>query len=78
MRAMPALTNAFLVAMTGYESDEYRKRARDAGFNKYMIKPVDVDLLRGVEDWEQNRRVVPTKRQAKVTRLSSRLTKRRT
>jgi len=46
LRAMPALAGAFLVAMSGYGSDEDRAEARDAGFDEYLIKPLDLDFLR--------------------------------
>jgi signal transduction histidine kinase len=46
LRAMPALAGAFLVAMSGYGSDEDRAEARDAGFDEYLIKPLNLDLLR--------------------------------
>ena len=46
LRAMPALAGAFLVAMSGYGSDEDRARAREAGFDEYLVKPVNLDLLR--------------------------------
>jgi CheY-like chemotaxis protein len=46
LRAMPALADAFLVAMSGYGSDEDRAQARLAGFDEYMVKPVDLDRLR--------------------------------
>jgi len=46
LRAMPALAGAFLVAMSGYGSDEDRAEAREAGFDDYLIKPLDLDLLR--------------------------------
>ena len=46
LRAMPALAGAFLVAMTGYGSDEDRAHAKEAGFDEYLVKPVDLDLLR--------------------------------
>jgi signal transduction histidine kinase/CheY-like chemotaxis protein len=46
LRAMPALAGAFLVAMTGYGSDEDKTQARAAGFDEYLVKPVDVDRLR--------------------------------
>jgi CheY-like chemotaxis protein len=47
LRAMPASAGAFLVAMTGYGSDEDRAHAKEAGFDEYLVKPVDLDLLRG-------------------------------
>ena len=46
LRAMPALAGAFLVAMSGYGSDDDRATAREAGFDEYLIKPMDLDLLR--------------------------------
>jgi len=46
LRAMPALAGAFLVAMSGYGSPEDRAQAQAAGFDEYLVKPVDLDLLR--------------------------------
>jgi CheY-like chemotaxis protein len=46
LRAMPALAGAFLVAMTGYGSPEDLAHARAAGFDEYMVKPVDLNVLR--------------------------------
>jgi len=46
LRALPALAGAFIVGMSGYGSDEDRAHARDAGFDEYMVKPVNLDLLR--------------------------------
>jgi two-component system CheB/CheR fusion protein len=46
LRAIPALVDAFIVGMSGYGSGEDRARAREAGFDEYMVKPVDLDLLR--------------------------------
>ena len=53
IRAMPALAGAFIIAMSGYGRDEDRATARAAGFDEYMVKPVDLDLLR---DWLRGRR----------------------
>ena len=46
LRALPALAGAFIVGMSGYGSDEDRAHARDAGFDEYMVKPMNLDLLR--------------------------------
>jgi len=46
LRTIPALVDAFIVGMSGYGSDEDRAHAREAGFDEYMVKPVDLDLLR--------------------------------
>jgi DNA-binding response OmpR family regulator len=49
---MPALSGAFLVAMTGYGSDEDRAAGKNAGFDEYLVKPVDLDILR---EWLRSR-----------------------
>jgi signal transduction histidine kinase len=46
LRAMPALAGAFLAAMSGYGSPEDVAHARAAGFDEYLVKPADLDLLR--------------------------------
>jgi CheY-like chemotaxis protein len=43
---MPTQTTAFLVAITGYGGAEDRARAKLAGFDEYLVKPADLDLLR--------------------------------
>jgi len=48
LRAMPELDGAFLVAMTGYGSDEDRARAKQAGFDEHLVKPADLEVLRGL------------------------------
>jgi len=37
--------------MSGYGCEEDRAEAKRAGFDEYMVKPVDLDILR---DWLQN------------------------
>jgi CheY-like chemotaxis protein len=34
-----------MIALTGYGQDEDRQRARDAGFDHHLTKPVDIDHL---------------------------------
>ena len=46
LRAMPALKNAVLIAMTGYASPEDRVTATQAGFDAHLVKPVDLEFLR--------------------------------
>ena len=36
---------ARIIAITGYGQDADRKRARDAGFNAHLVKPVNLDAL---------------------------------
>ena len=44
-REDPAAANVVLVALTGYGSAEDRERARQAGFDHHMVKPVSPDTL---------------------------------
>lgn len=44
-RALQMAHRPTLIAVTGYGRPEDRQRAREAGFDGHLIKPVDVDLL---------------------------------
>lgn len=46
LRATPAMNGVVLIAMTGYGRDEDRAEARLAGFDEYLVKPVDLGQLR--------------------------------
>ncbi|MDI1314590.1 ATP-binding protein, partial [Prosthecobacter sp.] len=46
IRAMPGFANALLVAMSGYGSAEDLAEGKRAGFNEYLVKPVDLKKLR--------------------------------
>jgi len=37
-----------VVALTGYGQDEDRRRTREAGFDRHLVKPVNPDELREV------------------------------
>jgi CheY-like chemotaxis protein len=52
LRSMPELSGAFLVAMSGYGGHEALATAQSAGFDEYLIKPVDLELFR---TWLRNR-----------------------
>ena len=45
LRAMPALSQARLVALTGYGQADDRERAIAAGFDDHLVKPVDLLAL---------------------------------
>ena len=45
LRAMPGLAHVRLIAVTGYGSDDARAKARDAGFDEHLLKPVDFRTL---------------------------------
>ncbi len=46
LRTEPSYGRAVLVALTGYGSEEDRRRSLSAGFDHHMVKPVDFDSLR--------------------------------
>jgi PAS domain S-box-containing protein len=49
LRADPATRDAIqLVAITGYGQDTDREHAHDAGFDRHLVKPVDLEYLRTV------------------------------
>jgi CheY-like chemotaxis protein len=45
LRAMPVTRKALLIAVTGWATEEHADRARAAGFDKYLVKPLGVDTL---------------------------------
>jgi CheY-like chemotaxis protein len=56
IRTMPGMRHAFLVALTGYGTENDRKMASAAGFDEHLVKPADLELLR---EWLQTRVVEP-------------------
>ncbi|HVK68729.1 MAG TPA: ATP-binding protein [Polyangium sp.] len=48
LRADPATAQAYLIAQTGYGHAEDRRRAREAGFDLHMTKPIDPTELERV------------------------------
>lgn len=54
LRTMPRMAHAFVVAMTGYGSADDRRLAKEAGFDRHLVKPADLEILRGwLEDLDQ-------------------------
>jgi CheY-like chemotaxis protein len=45
LRRQEGCDSLMLVAMTGYGQEEDRRRAREAGFDHHLVKPVDPDVL---------------------------------
>ena len=45
MRELPGLRDIRLVAVTGYGRSEDRLRAREAGFDDHLVKPVEFSAL---------------------------------
>ncbi|WP_233233612.1 ATP-binding protein [Bordetella sp. LUAb4] len=48
IRAQPATSASLLVALSGYTSDAMQQRGRDAGFDRYLTKPADIEALEGM------------------------------
>lgn len=48
MRAEPWGRTALLVALTGWGQEQHRRRSIEAGFDRHMTKPADVETLRAV------------------------------
>lgn len=46
LRQQPALENLVLVAMTGWDQDEDRRRSREAGFDHHLVKPAEPEAVR--------------------------------
>ena len=54
LRTMPRMAHALVVAMTGYGSADDRRLAKEAGFDRHLVKPADLEILRGwLEDLGQ-------------------------
>ena len=45
IRSIPELWDVYLAAITGWGSEEDRRRSREAGFHCHMVKPVDIPAL---------------------------------
>ena len=47
-RLLPAGEKTLLVALTGYGRDSDKQRAREAGFDHHLTKPIEIDALKVV------------------------------
>ena len=48
IRAEPRLRGVRLIAQTGWGADEHRRRSKEAGFDRHLVKPVTSDALEDV------------------------------
>lgn len=48
LRADARLVSTVLVAVSGWGTEEVRRRARAAGFDYHLVKPVDLDSINGI------------------------------
>jgi PAS domain S-box-containing protein len=46
LRREPLLARAFLVALSGYGNESDKLRAQEAGFDRHVCKPIDLDAIR--------------------------------
>ena len=64
LRKEPGLEGLRLVALTGYGQDSDKQRAKEAGFDYHLVKPVSLEALQDLltslpaspqeVSWEQN------------------------
>jgi two-component system CheB/CheR fusion protein len=45
LRKIPAMANTFIIALSGYGSEQDRSRAFEAGFNYHLTKPIPTETL---------------------------------
>jgi CheY-like chemotaxis protein len=45
LRALPATATTILIAVTGWGQPRDRDRARDAGFDEHVVKPLEFERL---------------------------------
>ncbi len=56
VRGQPGMSEALLIALTGYGSEADRRQSRDAGFDHHLTKPTDPDALEQLlSDWQLSR-----------------------
>jgi len=53
LRALGATADTILVAVTGWGQPSDRQKAKEAGFDDYLVKPVEIDRIRALLDSKQ-------------------------
>jgi CheY-like chemotaxis protein len=48
LRRLPASARALLIAVTGYGQDSDRQQTLAAGFNRHLVKPLDLQQLSSI------------------------------
>src|SRR5262249_19891940 len=59
LREQAATANIYLVALTGYGSEEDRYRSLRAGFDVHLLKPVEWDDLHSILKHAASRKLLP-------------------
>jgi len=50
LRAMPETRDTYLIAMTGWGTDDVRARVEAGGFDRHLVKPLTADVLTNALD----------------------------
>jgi CheY-like chemotaxis protein len=45
LREIPELSGTLIVALTGWGGEQDRRRAQEAGFNHYLLKPIEASTI---------------------------------
>lgn len=48
LRGIPELKETKFIAVTGFGQEEYRNRSRKAGFDEYIVKPIEMETLQKI------------------------------
>lgn len=48
LRSMSSTRGTYLIALTGWDSEDIVERARSAGFDRHIVKPLSNDAMRAV------------------------------
>jgi PAS domain S-box-containing protein len=48
LRTMPELKGTRIIAITGWGQEEDRRKAREAGFDEHLVKPVNIEVVEAV------------------------------
>lgn len=62
LRAASGTRDSLLIAMTGWTTDDHASRARDAGFDAHLVKPISVEALLGALSGDLAKRPSPSVR----------------
>jgi CheY-like chemotaxis protein len=60
LRREPWITQVRLIAVSGYGQDDDRRRAREAGFDYHLVKPVQPETLLALLDSIRSERARPS------------------
>jgi DNA-binding response OmpR family regulator len=45
LRSRPATSSAIIIALSGWGQEEHRRKAKESGFDDYLVKPVEYAAL---------------------------------